>query len=615
MTTTRVIRREANDTSDPDIAPSSVSQGGTGVSWNLSTKRITLQNGSPNSKRFDAFFETDLRVTDDVFNIPADRCIVTYKCRPNITSSVNGGGLGVIFDIDYGTGSAFGGESRIDETSTGSPNFPLFDLVQTGSAVTTVTANQNTITEDQCTVNIQINTSNNNSNGLHSVTIELSDVELRANTGSAGSLNRKWEADNHVIDGVGGDTIDPINVAATMTAIPTTQRFAEASASSSFSIAADTKNLKLATATPSSVASLAVTPKYIADSSKTLNVISEVLSSTDNLVRLDVESYATTTSITISPTFKPSGETALASVGSSNITGNQIFDIGGDYTWDTINEIALASENFWDDITSWETWPDATWGSALESWDEWDLNVWARSYNIISTFEEDLSDVTFKPAGVSSVSSAFGFSENSALEERAEADLNVTITIEPTAAGILEGGATLTGAFSPTLTDGVIFDQPSAVTITGAFTPVLTANATFSGETALSVSSAFSITPTHRRGPFQLTFTSAFTQPDTIPSRKLGPFQLVLPALASTLITSRLFYQTDPFNIAKVDEETRIVVIPQETRITAIDQENRVNNITQETRVHLVSQETRRHKLKIPPIKDRFSTPKTRVEV
>ena len=143
----------------------------------------------------------------------------------------------------------------------------------------------------------------------------------------------------------------------------------------------------------------------------------------------------------------------------------------------------------------------------------------------------------------------------------------------------------------------------------------MTANATFSGETALSVSSAFSITPTHRRGPFQLTFTSAFTQPDTIPSRKLGPFQLVLPALASTLITSRLFYQTDPFNIAKVDEETRIVVIPQETRITAIDQENRVNNITQETRVHLVSQETRRHKLKIPPIKDRFSTPKTRVEV
>ena len=31
-----------------------------------------------------------------------------------------------------------------------------------------------------------------------------------ANTGPAGSLNRKWEADHHVIDGVGGDSIDEL---------------------------------------------------------------------------------------------------------------------------------------------------------------------------------------------------------------------------------------------------------------------------------------------------------------------------------------------------------------------------------------------------------------------
>ena len=89
-------------------------------------------------------------------------------------------------------------------------------------------------------------------------------------------------------------------------------------------------------------------------------------------------------------------------------------------------------------------------------------------------------------------------SEDAALNQPAAANLSDGFTTSFTARGIIDAEASLTGAFSPTLTDTVIFDQPSTLTITGAFTPVLTANATLSGETALSVSSAFSITPTHK---------------------------------------------------------------------------------------------------------------------
>ncbi len=625
MTTTRIIRREVSDTSDPDVGFTSFSTSGGGTAFGggvgtgaSATRTIGLSNSNHNSQGFKVHWEVDLKTTDDLYNIPPERCIVNFLCRPNITVSSTGGGLGVIFDIDYTGGDAFG-ISIIDWPFLSRPSIGLTTLTQTGSAVTTVTANQDDIVADECNLSIQINTSNNNSNGLHSISLQLSNMVLEANTGPAGSLNRKWEADNHVIDGLNGDSIDPINVAATMSATALVTKFGESSPSSSFGIVEDSVNLKLATATPSTVSTLAVTPKYISDVTKSLSVVSDIISSTNNLVLLPVESYSTSTSITIIPRLQIDiqGESSLSNTTSSSPQGNAIYDIGGDYTWDTVNAIALANDNTWEDFdqVAWESWPDNTWGSVLESWDEWDLNVWARSYNLVNTATIDLTDVQFKPSGASDLSSAFSLVDNSAFEQRGEADLTVTVTGDLQAAGVLQGFCNISSAFSPTLSDTIIFDQPSAVTITGAFTPVLTANATFSGETALSSAFGFAITPTHRRGPYQLTFTSAFTQPDTIPSRRLGPYQLVLPALASKLVTGKLYYQADPHNIAKVLKETRIVTIGADTRITAIDQENRVNKVVAETRTHMVSQETRRHKLRIPPIKDRFVTPKIRAEV
>ena len=616
MTTTRVIRREVNDTSDPNVSASTISQDGAAVDFNLGTLRASLSNTQPNSSAVKAAFSQDLRITDDLFNIPAERCIVTYKCRPSITTSSISGGLGVQFDIDYNTGSIFGFDADVDNTSTGTSSIPLRDLVQTGSAVTTTTASRNDITEAAAFITVQINTSNNNSNGLHSVVIQLSDLILRANTGPAGSLNRKWEADNHVIDGVGGDSIDPITVSATLTAVPTTTRFGEADITTpSFSVTETSVNKKFAGATSSSASSFSVTPKYISDTTKTLSVVTDIISSTDNLVRLDVENYSTSASMSISPSFIIENSSSLSTLGSTSPQGNMIYDIGGDYTWDTINAIALENDQTWDDFDqlTWETWTDNTWGSVLESWDEWDLNVWARSYNINAFFRQT-ETILYKAGAGTDLTSAFNIAEASAFGQDGAANLTTSVTMEPTASGLLKAQASITGAFSPTLNSNIIYDQPSSVAITGAFNSTLLGSATLAGETVISSSFAFAITPTHRRGPFQQVFASASAFAIT-PTRRLGPFQLVLPALVSTLQTARLVIQADPFNIITVGQEGRTVLIPTENRITLVDQENRVNTLNSVTRTLMVPQETRSIKLRVPPLTDRLSTPRVRSEI
>jgi hypothetical protein len=73
-----------------------------------------------------------------------------------------------------------------------------------------------------------------------------------------------------------------------------------------------------------------------------------------------------------------------------------------------------------------------------------------------------------------------------------------------------------------------------------------------------------------------------------------------------------LFFQTDPYNIHTILEETRTVMVPVEQRQTQVLQENRLNTIVAETRGYRVPQETRSLKLRIPPFKNRFTTPRIR---
>ena len=621
----------------PGIIPQETStsgQTGSGATFTISnpTHRknffatVTLTNSNPESKLLEQTVDySNYLVDDPVYGVPASRCKVDINlgCYAFGTVDTLGNGVGLTssgsFTAPADAGAPNGGTVNASSTNTiwSILRDSAGNLKQGGSNVTMEEGGmgQHIANFDQrkTKATYRVIASSNLPNNF------INDTTLRVAFSYGGPLSRFWEADLHVIDGLNGDSVTFNTVTSTLNVTTKVIKFSESVQASSTSLAEDTVNLKLAgeVSPPTVTSSFSVTPFFKIGFTKQLPAISTLDVTTFNFVRLDPLTLSSTSSLSVTPAFKlgPPSTTTFSSTASATGTATQVYDIAGDYTWENVADIATDEQYTWDQRDqSWDVWEDNIWGLEPEQWDNWDLNLWARPYNLIARVSTT-EDPTFKPAGISTLTEAFSLTEDSALEERAEAILTSTFTIEPTAAGVLEGRASVSGAFSPTLSDGVIYDQPSTVTITGAFTPVLTANATFSGETALSSAFSFAISPTHKRGPFQLTFTATFTQPDTIPSRKLGPFQLVLPALASTLITPRLFFQTDPFNIAKVDEETRIVVIPQETRITAIDQENRVNNITQETRVHLVSQETRRHKLRIPPIKDRFSTPKTRIEV
>jgi hypothetical protein len=640
VSTTRVNRYTTTDTSyslSPTVQSTNTDRPGFSSGnrklWTLNangTNSVTLtQTYSPSSNLFPVSGGSIIGLGENSsdpalkshLGIPSTRCKAVYTGASTVTISAST--LNNRYDVEtsyftetldgvYVSNTRWnqtlnGSTTVINNSNRGLPTSHTFSsrtLTNSGSDITMISADQQ-----------QILGGNNKSTVNISVAFDGSTSESFTHTHtSTGTLIRTWEGDNHVIDGEGGDNDPNLQVAFTFPdVLPAMQRFGEASSTATFTTTEASINKKFATADLTTTSSLSVTPKYIADTTKTLAVTTEVLSSTDNLVKLVAQTLPSAFAFTVTDTLKTDAETTESSSANVSSTGNLIFDIAGDYTWDNVAGIAGASDYEWDARDSWALWDDDEWGDNPEQWDNWDLNLWARPYNIILS-ASTTETVSFKRAGLASLNVTTTLSEDAALNQPAAANLSDGFTTSFTARGIIDAEASLTGAFSPTLTDTVIFDQPSTLTITGAFTPVLTANATLSGETALSVSSAFSITPTHKRGPFQLVLTSAFTQPDTIPSRKLGPFQLVLPALASKLIEGRLFFSTDAYNVITVPAETNTITLPAETRITAIDQENRVNKVVAETRTHMVSQETRRHKLRIPPVSDRFTIPKQRAE-
>ena len=169
---------------------------------------------------------------------------------------------------------------------------------------------------------------------------------------------------------------------------------------------------------------------------------------------------------------------------------------------------------------------------------------------------------------------------------------------------------TITSAMSPSLTANITYSlDDSPIAITGAFNTVLTASAITDTFADIDVTSSISITPTFK--PSGLSTITAATEFDLSPTFKPAGLA-ALTAFASTLQVGRLFFQADPFNTIKVDAETRTIVLPVENRQTLVMAENRVNIVSAETRAHLVPQETRSLKLKVPPMTNRFSTPRVR---
>ena len=438
-----------------------------------------------------------------------------------------------------------------------------------------------------------------------------------------GTVQRSWEANLFAIDGVGNDSIDPISVSSTLTC----------EANYKYDIS---KNLSTTTAVEElsfnqifgqcEISINSVFEKQIAFKlgiDQDITTTADLIASTANLKLADATLQAATTQASDGHVIFGITDELTAQVSTSTSAG-LIYDITGDYTWDSFNlnsyfEPGYSIDNFaldqgeytWNFLADadWDSWPVSTWLGNEQTWDNWPDDVWEKPY-IIGTAGSLITIPSFILGDVVTYTGTFTFDEDSAFEQASQAGLTAQFTTNFTASGVIDVEADLSGAFAPSLTANISYSlDDTPIVITGAFTPVLTANAITDTFADIDVAFTFAVEPTFKPSG-QSTITTA-TEFDLAPTFKPAGFSAMV-ASAGTLTVGRIFYSADPYNTTKISQEIRRIVLPEENRQTLVMAENRLNTITQETGDYLVPQETRSIKLRIPPFSNRFSTPRVR---
>lgn len=489
-------------------------------------------------------------------------------------------------------------------------------LQKTGSAITMTTANRN-----------QLTTGNNLSKVNIAVAFQSNSNEtFQHRISHTGTLVRTWEANNHNIDGIDGD-INPIGgTVSTLVADGFLVRYGEADMATEATIAENSINTKSASASMTSSSSMSIEPSFKIGPSKNLSVLSIFISSTNNLVLLPRQEYIAQSSVSVIPTFKPSGLTLAQAQFTSTALGGMIYDILGEYTWDTFNlntyfELGFVEDDFVNlegeytwlflEDNAWDNWPTETWLGNEQSWDNWPYDVWERDF-ILPTQSVFALTPNFILGDTVSYTGSFTLIEDAAINEELDPlDLQTEFGLEARAVGRFEVEIALSGAFDSTLV-GNIKDVVEPIAITGAFNTLLTASATTDVLADIDTAFTVAVTPTFKPGPTTQLYSSEITF-DINPTFKPSATE-DLQAFAGAVLVARLFFSADPYNIYTVEKETRIAVIAKENRQTIIDQQNRVNIIGAETRTYLVPEETRNLTIVRPPFKNRYSIPRTRAE-
>jgi hypothetical protein len=450
-----------------------------------------------------------------------------------------------------------------------------------------------------------------------------------------GTVQRSWEANLFTIDGVGSDTIEAITGTATVACSAGLIHKGESTITATASISEESKNIKQASSTFTTTAFTTTCNGNLIFAEAISNILCEFSSTLSyaNLVFANANISATVSSTGTANKIHGLVETNLSIAPSFTTTGTGalVYDIAGDYTWDSFNlntyfEQGFSVDNFslsegeytWDFLasTDWDNWPVETWLGDESGWDSWPENTWDREFELPGEFTTALTPTIKVGSQVVTVSGAFTLDENSAFEKATSANITApAFTLSCDAGGILEFEADITAAFTPSLVANYKFTlSDTPVSITGAFIPVLTASAITDTLADISVTFAVAeVVPSFKpSGTIDTTVTVSI--PEAIPSFIHGA-TAAISALASTVNVGRLFFQADPFNIITVPSESRTLPVITENRITLIDSENRVNIINTDTRTVLVPEETRRIKLKIPALSSRFTTPRVRSEV
>jgi hypothetical protein len=394
-----------------------------------------------------------------------------------------------------------------------------------------------------------------------------------------GTYSREWEGNKFIIDGIDGDTV-PINAVTTLFAAG--NNFALLEPTELISVATiteDSKKIAYGDAGINATATLTIDAKIYKFAIATPTATTEMLSTTNNFA-FATASISSEFTQSQTPTLITDIDETFSSTTAHTATGGLIFDVIGDYTWDSLTG----------------------------SWDDWPFNSWDRPYEITNTFTFDNTPF-FKIGITNNPSSAFTLLENTALNEPAEADLSALFSSSFTARGIIDQGSDITFNFTTTALANAVYD--AIADFDGVLSAELIANLIIASLLA-TPSSQFSLasSPTFKPGG-EVDMSAAFEILDKLGNMIYGP-DVDLSAFYSELAVGSIYQTADFYNTFKILQETRNILIAIENRQHIISEEKRLNTIKAESRNLLVPQETRRFKLKVAPVTNRFTTPKIR---
>ena len=407
------------------------------------------------------------------------------------------------------------------------------------------------------TVDIKITTDWGGGEG--SITFYANPVQEFDHLQTTRSTVLHYQALDIIMDGSDSDhTIPTMTTTSTMSAVANQNHFLDdLTLATTATVSEDSVNKKICPQTDlATTSSLSVTPSFKLGFTKTLEASSLFLVTTANFTLLDNETLSASTSLAVTPRFKVGATETLTASTSTATEAGIIFDISGDYIWDSFNlntyfEAGFSVDNFalsqgeytWDFLatTAWDDWPVETWLGDEQTWDNWPNDVWETPYVKNASASMSITPL-FKLGDVVTYTGSFTLEEDVAFNQPAQANVSATTSVEATAQGLLEASAALTGAFTPTLLVGLKYaldDTPIA--ITGAFNTVLTASAITDTFADIDVTSSISITPTFK--PSGLLTITAATEFDLSPTFKpaglpLAPICLRLKSYGTFISTS-----------------------------------------------------------------------------
>jgi hypothetical protein len=626
MSTTRVVRYTVEDPTDPTISPT-FTQTDSGTTWNLvgSVYRARITNPSTQTKTATWSFTEDFRKQDPIYGISSNRCIVRFRAR----ISTAGSGLFPLAGEQY-TGSGSLAKARYLNTYTGdfgSPSFGFNDYYQTGSDVLTTTSNLQQINNLQLIFRTT-NVTTENPTGQFVLDIDIDDPRIRGNTGLSGSLFFSFEANNHTIDGLEGDISPVINCSSLITANSTRLRVAQATL------------ITTTTVTENSVSVITGVEKTL-QNNITLSAAASIKLAASSLLLQETELFGTTfnfrfmdaliinTQSTLAASINKKTNLAspltLSTSFTSILDSNMIFDIAKDYTWDDFNVVgyfitgysaagyaADSSDYGWDELGTdeWDAWTYEVWGGIEIGWELWPDDVWNSTRTLLHRFT--LTEAAkIIASGVAQLLSRTTLTDNSAFRiEGVPAEIRSDFVVDASPSGLIGGSGTMISDAVLTALANYIINNSH--TISGAFTPTLLAN--YIARFLWQAQSEFNIIISPTFKPSGITNAQCIAVVDALANAKYGPTKTLQGAFDPTIIV-RMFIGTDPFNIHKLLQETRRIFIEAESRGIEIAEEIRLNSIPLETKAFLVPEETRKMKLKIPPMTNRFTTPKVRSDI